>query len=189
MAVIICGVSCAGSSALASIVNTREIFYPEIGILACSIERSIDGTAELGGTVEARHRIRWVVLGVAIGSGNDDVELVTILTIIDGSFSGNPRAPKGALDVGEGWGVVAACSRVDGGITLEIDIECGAEVSRIAELLAFDSVISLESCQAHVAVGVDRGLEIHKRSLVTLRCWRIGGGVLGEDQHKRGLRP
>ena len=180
MAVIICSVSCAGGSALASIVKTREIFHSDVCVLACSIERSIDGTAELGRTVKARHRVRWVVLGVTIGSSDDDVELVTILAIVDGGFSGNPRAPEGALDVGEGWGVVAACSRVDSGITLEVDVECGAEVSSVAELLAFDCVISLESSQAHVAVGVDRCLEIHKRSLVTLRCWRIVGGILGK---------
>lgn len=106
------------------------------------------------------------------------MELITILASIDSSFGGNTRSPQGALDVGEGRGVEAGITRVDGGVALEVDVEGCAEVGGIAELLAFNSIVGLEGVQAHVAVGVDGGLEILEGYLVALRGWRVFGSVL-----------
>jgi len=54
VAVIICGVGLAGSGALAGVVDTREVLHANVGVLAGSVERCVDGTAQTGGSVEAK---------------------------------------------------------------------------------------------------------------------------------------
>ncbi len=57
---IICGVGRAGSGALAGVVDTREVLHANVGVLAGSVERCVDGTAQTGGSVEAKLSSRGV---------------------------------------------------------------------------------------------------------------------------------
>lgn len=178
VAVVVSGCSCAGSSTLSGIVDAGKILHTDIGVLACSIERSVDGTTELSGSVKAGNGVRGVVLGVAVGASDDDVELITVLALVDCSFGGDTRAPESAFDVGEGGWIRASGTWIDGGVTLEVDVKGSAEVGGIAELLAFDSVVGLEGGETHVAVGVDRCLQVHEGPLVALWGWCVGGDIL-----------
>jgi len=56
--VVVCGVGLAGSGALAGVVDTREVLHANVGVLTSSVERGVDGTAQLGGSVEAGLRSR-----------------------------------------------------------------------------------------------------------------------------------
>lgn len=158
----------ASTSALTGVVHTGEV------LLADVVARGIDGSAELGGAAEAGLRIRRVVLGVAVRSSNHNLEILTVLALVHGSFLGDAGAPEGTLDVRErGW-VRAGISGSEGWIAFVVDVEGGAKVGRVTELLAFDDVVRLERCQTHVGVGVHRSLEVLERGCVTLR--RVGTG-------------
>lgn len=173
VAAVVAGVGSASRSAFAGIIDTREVFHAHVGVFAGSIEGSIDGTAELCGTIKARLRPGWVVLGVAVGAGDDDVELVAVLAFVDGGFWSDARAPESALDVCEAGRVDAVVTWVQGWVTFKVDVERCAEIGGIAKLLALNGVICLQRGETHIAVGIDRCLEIDKGSLVSLR----GGGV------------
>ena len=82
------------------------------------------------------------------------MEVVAVLAVIDSGFGGNAGAPKRAFDVSEAGGVGAGGAWVDGRVTLEVDVESRAEVDGVAELLALDGVVGLESVETHVAVGI-----------------------------------
>lgn len=58
VAVVVSGVGLAGSGALAGVVDTREVLHANVGVLAGGVERGVDGTAQPGGSVEARLRSR-----------------------------------------------------------------------------------------------------------------------------------
>lgn len=184
MAAVVRGGGGAGSGALTSIIETREILDAHVGILAGSIERSVDSTAEASWAVVAVTRSWWVVLGVAIGASNDDVKVIAVLPIVDSRLGGNAGAPKGALDVGEAWWVWAVGTRVHCRIALEVDVEGCAEVDSVAELLALDCVIGLKSIQAHVAVGIHGCLEVDEGSAVALGCRCIIRSVLQSVSEK-----
>lgn len=165
----------AGGGALARIVHTGEVLLADVAV------GRVDGTTKLGRASEALLRIRWVVLGVAVGTGNHNMESTSPLSLVDGSFSGDTRAPKGAFDVGErGW-VGARLGRSKSRVALKVDIEGRAKIGGIAQLLAFDGVICLEGVETHVGVGVDRGTEVYERPLVALRSGSVCGGILKRD--------
>ena len=82
------------------------------------------------------------------------MEIVAILAVIDSGFLGNTGAPECALDVREAGGVGAGGAWVDSRVTFEVDVEGCAEVDGVAELLALDGIVGLESVEPHVAVGI-----------------------------------
>lgn len=170
------GLACGG--AFSGVVDAGEVLDAYVGVLACGVERGVDGAAECGGAVEAGLGVRRVVLGVAVGAGDDDLEFSAPLAGVDGGFGGDAGAPEGAFDVGEGGWVGAGVTWVEGRVALVVDVEGGAEVGGVTELLAFDRVVGLERVETHVAVGVDCGLEVHKGPLVALGCWGVVGSIL-----------
>lgn len=82
------------------------------------------------------------------------MEVVAVLAVIDSGFLGNTGAPECAFDVGEAGGVGAGGTWVDGRVTLKIDVEGRAEINGVAELLALDGIVGLESVEPHVTVGI-----------------------------------
>lgn len=185
VAVVVGGVGSTSGGTLASVVDTREVLDAHVGVLALGIERSVGGTTELSGAVEAGLSIGWVVLGVAVRASNDNLELGAPLALVDSSFGGYAGAPESALYVGEACRVLAASSWVDRGVTLEVDVEGCAEVGGIAELLALDGVVGLQGGQTHVAVGIDGCLQVNEGLLVALRLWCVvgcvGEGLIGQE--------
>jgi hypothetical protein len=80
-------------------------------------------------------------LGVSVGTSDDNVEVSSVLSIIDSSLLGNTRSPKCALVVGNRWWVGAFSSWVDAWVTLEVDVEGSAKVLVVAERSASSNVI------------------------------------------------
>lgn len=168
---IVRSVGLASPCALTSIIRSREI------LLANVVAWRVDGTAELDWAAEARLRARRVVLSEAIGSGNHNVEIPSVLTLVGGRLLGDRRAPERALDVGERVWLRASFGRSERRITFKIEVEPGAKVGGVAELLAFDGVVRLECIETQVGIGTDRGLEVLERGGVSLR-W-IGTSRIG----------
>lgn len=81
------------------------------------------------------------------------MKVPAVLALVGGRFRGKARAPKGAFDVSEAWRVGAVFSRVHGGVSLEIDVEGGADVDSVAQRRASRDVISGKSVKTQVAVG------------------------------------
>jgi len=92
---------------------------------------------------------------LTVGASNDDVELITILTVVDGCSSGHAGAPKGTLEVGDAGWVVTTGGRLDARISLDVYVEGRAEVRGITELPTVNSVIRLERGEPKVSVCVD----------------------------------
>lgn len=82
------------------------------------------------------------------------MEVPAILTLVGGCFRGQARSPKRAFDIGEARRVWAILRRIHRGIPLEIDVEGGAERDSVATRRALRNIISVESIETHVAVGV-----------------------------------
>ena len=154
MAAVVGSVGRAGSSALAGVVETGEILDAHVGVLAGSVQGSVDCAAKASWTVVAIARCWRVVLGVAVGASDHNVEVIAVLAVIDSGFLGDSGAPERALDVGKAGRIGAGGAGVDGRVTLEVDVEGSAEINRVAELLALDGIVGLESVEPHVAVGI-----------------------------------
>ena len=154
MAAIVGSGSRASSGALAGVVDTGEVLDADVGVFAGSVEGSVDCAAKSSWAVVTVTGRWWVVLGVAVGASDHNVEVVAVLAVIDSGLRGNAGAPECAFDVGEAGGVRASGAWVDGRVTLEVDVEGSAEVDGVAELLALDGIVSLESVKPHVAVGI-----------------------------------
>ena len=161
----------AGTGAFASVVDTGKELLTNV------IARSVDSSPQLGWAIKTRLSAGWVVLGVAIGPGDHDLEFTSVLALVLGGFLGDTGAPECAFDVGEGcWGW-AISSRGKGRVSFEVDVEGSAEVGGVAELLAFDGVVRLECRHAHVGVGIHRGLKVLEGGGVALR--RLVAGSIG----------
>jgi hypothetical protein len=114
-------------------------------------------------------------LGVAVGCGDDDVEISTVLSVVYGRFFGDAGTPESALVVGNGGGIGAGGAGVDAGVPLDVDVEGGAEVFVVAERGTARDVVGLESGESQVGVGVDGGVFVGEGGDVS--GWDIG--VLG----------
>lgn len=168
---IVRSVGLAGTCALACIVRPREILLTDV------VARRVDGTTEFSGAVEARLRTGRVILGEAIGSGNHNVEISSILALVGGRLLGDGGAPECAFDVGEcGW-IQASIGRGERRVTFIVEVEPGAKVRRVAELLAFDGVVLLECVETQVGIGTDRGLKVLEGGGISLR-W-VGSSSVG----------
>ena len=61
--------------------------------------------------------------GIGVGSGNGDLEVSTVLSVVYGSLAVKTSTPEGALNVGKRGGVAAAIARLEHRASLEVDIE------------------------------------------------------------------
>lgn len=81
------------------------------------------GTADVGGQVEEWDGHTWGderSLVVAVGAGDDDVELLAVLAYVSGGLLGDGGTPESTLDVGDRWWVRASSAWVDARVTLEV---------------------------------------------------------------------
>ena len=130
----------------------------------------VDSTAlaGLGGLVAgAGSRSAGANLLVAVGSDDDDFEVLAHLAGIGGGVLVHAGTPERALEVGDGAGVgavlalglVATCG-VEGWVALDVNVEAGAEVGGLAFFGAALDVVAAESVQAKVGVGTDGGIQV-----------------------------
>jgi len=98
--------------------------YTHVGVGAVAVVWSVDGcVAEISWRIVARSRDEAVV-HVAIGTGDQDLELVSPLTIVVGVVGGNYATPEHTLDIhGRSWVCAALVVRIGDGIAFEVDVE------------------------------------------------------------------
>ena len=139
-------VGLASSRALTSVIRPGEELLPDVAV-GC-----VDGAAERLGAGEAGLRVGRVVLRVAIGTSNHDVEVAAVLALVLRRLGRHGGAPECALDVRERGRLGACLGRSQGGVTLKVNVERAAQVGGIAELLALDRVVCLERVETEVRV-------------------------------------
>lgn len=89
-----------------------------------------------------------------VGTPDDNLKVPAVLARVNGGGGRNVGAPKGALDVGKALWVGAGSGWFDLGISLEIYVEAGADIDRIAFVGALLGVVTSESVKTQVRVGV-----------------------------------
>lgn len=132
------------------------------------------GNAGLGVIVDTRalgrlgpaagsSRSGGVGLLVTVGAGNDNAESTASLTGVHSSGRLDTRSPEGTLVVGDGRDIFASAGALVGverGITLDVQVEGSAETSGITLGSATSNIVACKSVQTHVAVGVDRRIQV-----------------------------
>lgn len=94
----------------------------EVGVLIVVVTRGVDGSVT---QIDARVAIKLGDAGlhVAIGAGNDDVELVAPLALVVGALLGDVATPENTLDLGGRVGVLTAGARLLKRLTLKVDVD------------------------------------------------------------------
>lgn len=85
------------------------------------------------------------------------------------------RAPERALVVGDAGGHGAGVGGVQGRVTLDEEVEAGAESGVLAPLGAAERVVAVESDKPQVGVGTDTGALVLESLGVTVRQLRLSG--------------
>ena len=113
-------------------------------VLPGAVEGCTDGATQLDRAREARLRWRRSIFDVAVGRGDDDMEVVPVAALVGCGIAGNGGAPEDAFDVGGGRWVVAAVTWVDRGITLIEEAEGVAVEDAVTDFLALDGVVGVQ---------------------------------------------
>lgn len=87
--------------------------------------------------------IRWRPL--TVGTGDHDLELVAPLARVGRGAGIDGQTPEHAFDVRRAGRVGAVGPGVDGRVALKVEVEGGATLCSVAELLAFDGVVGRQS--------------------------------------------
>lgn len=122
----------------------------------------VHGRALLGLLATLRSlRLGLIGLGVSVGTDDGNLELATVLAKVVGSLRLDAGSPERALEVGNGIGLVAgALLGVPLGVTLNVDVEGGAQVLVVTPVGAGLNIVRLEGAVAKVRVGVDSGGQV-----------------------------
>ena len=119
------------------------------------------------GEVEAGWR--WVVFGVAVGSSDDNLKLLTGFADIVGLRSVEFGFVQGAFDVVRRGRVKTGRARVEGRVTLVVNVECHTAWFCVTKRLAEIRIVTIQGFICH-PVAVDRGLSVLEDISVTQ--WR-----------------
>jgi hypothetical protein len=122
-------------------------------------------------------RSRWgggVGLGETIRASNDDLEVITVSTVVVGRGGINTGTPECALVVGDGSWVSAVVRWVKSWVTLNVDVEGSAESGVVTPLRAASGIVGGQGVETEISVGADRGVQITESSDVA----RWGLGIL-----------
>lgn len=110
-----------------------------------------------------------VGLVVAVGSGNNDLEFIAVITHVCCGGGVNAGAPERALVVGDGgrvWAVAAPADVstvggwVNGRVAFDVDVEGGAEISVIASSSAAADVVGGQGHVGKVRVGARGAVQV-----------------------------
>jgi hypothetical protein len=69
-----------------------------------------------------------------VAAGDDDVEVLVVLSVVGSGRRGNGVTVDGALDVGDGFGVSARRIRRVHGVALVVDVEAETELLAVTEI-------------------------------------------------------
>lgn len=115
---------------------------------------------------------------VAVGAGDDDLEVVAVLAEVGCRGGIDAGAPERAAVVGDGGGVGAVGGWVDGRVALDVEVETGAEGGVVAVLRTAEGVVGSQEVVAQVGVGGDGGVEVMEGLNVAFggdsgQCFRV----------------
>ena len=138
MLAVVPGLSVAGLGAGGGVVALRlgegEELVAHVCVVTLSVQRGVDGAAELLGPAEACAGWWGGGFVVAVGAGDDDLEVGAPLALVGGFDLGDGDAPEGALEVGGRRGVGADVSvGVLAGVALDVDAESLAAAGLVAK--------------------------------------------------------
>ena len=145
----------------AGVVRLAIVFAADVG------GGVVDGAGEDVGGVELRDRGGdGVGQCVAVGAGNDDLELVAVLAHVGGGGFGGGDTPEGTLDCRSSSGIRAGIRRVEGRIALVEDVEgeagghtvavCGAGL----DVVRGEGVVAEITRAGHGAIIVGEGARV-----------------------------
>ncbi len=144
MIVVILRVSKGPSRALRRIEGSGVILEAGVGVLAGTVEWCTDGATQLYRTGEARERSQRGVFDVAVRCRDNDMEVISIATLVRCGTASDRGAPEDAFDVNRGRWVVAASAWVHRWVPFVKDVECVTAKDVVAELLTLNGVVGLQ---------------------------------------------
>lgn len=106
------------------------------------------------------------------------MELIAILSVVDGRGGCHTGAPECALEVGDACGVFTSRRRLHTRISLDVYIKGCAEVCGVAKLLAADRVIGSKRGETQIGIRIDGCLKVLEGLLIACRGRRRYGNVL-----------
>jgi hypothetical protein len=125
---------------------------------------------------------------VSVGSGHDNVEVLSPATLVGSGGSLKVGSPQSALEVGDGRRVGAPVTPDSGssgvvlggvlaGITLDVDVEGSAESGGVAVSSTVSDAVRGQGVKSEVRVGAGRGVQVAESLLVSV----TGTVVAGDD--------
>ena len=114
-----------------------------------------------------------VGLFISIRAGNDDLKCASVTAKICSRSRLNAGSPKGALEVGDAGWAGTVVGRIQGGISLDVQIETGAQRGVVAPLRASKSVVAGESMEPQVRVCGHTSIEVFEGFLIARWCFGL----------------
>lgn len=161
----------------------------------------VDGAGEgVGGVEGGEGGGGGVDQVVAVGAGDDDLELFAVLAVVCGCGFGGGDAPESALDVGEAggsllvWegrgfedrkkrkdvrsGVGASRSREESRVALVEEVEAKAATDAVTLGFAGGDAVAAQGVEAKVTTTSHGAIVVDKRPLVTKRSAGVDGSSI-----------
>lgn len=109
---------------------------------------------------------------LAIGSGNDYVERITVLSLVVGLFGNDGDTPEGTLVVCNTGRVRAADGiGINTRVTFDVHVESYAAGSLIAERGTFERIEARKGDKTHILWSAQGAVEIRKDIRISIWCW------------------
>lgn len=182
----------AGRGIIALGLAEWMILVAHVGVLTQGILGGIDRSAKGVGSGVASNCRRRGCFVVGIGTSDDNVEFIPPLSFVGSLSRGDGCTPQGTLEIGEtGWVGAVNHVGIQGGVALDVHVECLAAGGLVAERGAAKCIIALQCAKTHVLGGAQRSGTVDHGGRIAV--W--GGGTLSQfwvgrvDQESfRGVR-
>ena len=130
-----------------------------ISIMSVAVQRCVDGGVSKRLSFVPGH-LRDGSLHVSVGPGYDNVELVAILTLVEGIRRLNITAPEDTHNDCSGRGVFTTCAGLLGRAALKEDVDPEAAIDVVAIGGALRRVVGAQGGHAHVPVRAGAGMKV-----------------------------
>ena len=142
-----------------------QIVWPWEKLCACISSSVVHGTVQtsLRGVEASRgSRCRIVSFVESVRADNNNWKISSVTSSIASSFSLKSGSPQRALEVGNTGRQLATSCRVQGWVTLDIDVETGAKIRSVAQFGAALNIVAFKGVQPKVGILRDTRAEIRK---------------------------
>jgi hypothetical protein len=137
-------------------------------------KRSVDSSGKVGRSVEVGNgggalAHGTVELGVTVGSSDDNVEVLAVLTLVGSRLFGDGVSVDGALDVGDRLRVGAVRAGLEAGVTFKEKVETVTELLAVAEGGTGRRVVRVEGLVGQVSNLLSRSGKVDEGLGVAFR--------------------